>query len=320
MKKALFIFLIILRAVDVWAQQPVFQRTRTSQVVQDISLRSAKYFGIPVGSTPGFPASVPDSVKCGALFYKTAPADSGLYVYNCGKLVWEKAGASLAGGTITSSPSVGDTWTDLQSFANLWQKSNPPTGSINGGTTYELTSSSTQTANINYSYGKQAGTQNITAVTINGTSIGTVNANGGSGTISETFSTNTTSSYTLVITTADGKTATYTTTFNYSPIRYYGYSAGPVPTNAEILAAAGGGSSLTSSKSGTFTVTPSGSKYPFVAYVSTSGDLSSISIGGAPYSWNKNVISVTNANSYTQNYNVYVDPVPTSGSLTFTTN
>lgn len=271
-------------------------------------------------------------VAKGAVYLKNVPIGTGTgraVIGSDGKIYKDtttiNANTTIIGFTVTSLPTIGQvvtTGTPANVLQQLYQQEQAlPNASISGGNTYELTSASTANGVLSYSYSKNTGNTNFASATINGSSTGvTFNANGASGTYSATWNTNTTTTYTLSVTTVGGKNKTAITTVSYLPLRYYGYSAGPVPTNSEILAAAGGGSSLTNSKAGTFTVTPSGSKYPFVAYVSTSGDLSSISIGGAPYSWTKNVISVTNVNSYTQNYNVYVDPVPTSGALTFTTN
>ena len=59
--------------------------------MMDRAARAKYYQGIPVGTTPGFPAFVPDSDKCGALFYKASPGvDTVLYVYNCLNSTWDR--------------------------------------------------------------------------------------------------------------------------------------------------------------------------------------------------------------------------------------
>lgn len=79
-----------------FAQKPVYERTRTNQVLSDYATWSKYFIGIPSGTTPSFPSYVPDSAKCGALYYKTT--DSSLYVYNCAAAIWErhKAGVTFA--------------------------------------------------------------------------------------------------------------------------------------------------------------------------------------------------------------------------------
>jgi len=84
------------------------------------------------------------------------------------------------------------------------------------------------------------------------------------------------------------------------------------------LASAGGSNTLSDSKAGTFTITASGSNRVFYAYPSNLGDLSSVNIGGLESlsSFNKSVISFTNASGYTQNYNVYTSNNETGGNVT----
>jgi hypothetical protein len=94
--------------------------------------------------------------------------------------------------------------------------------------------------------------------------------------------------------------------------RYWGYASTNSPTDAEIIAALGGGSELSSSKAkGAFDITiTSGTHFIFFAYPSSLGNLNSLSVGGfgSLGSFNQTTRSFTNASSYSQSYNIYVNP------------
>lgn len=99
MKYLLIFFSVIVIATSCNAQQkPVYERTRTQQVLSDYATRSVYFLGIPSGPVPGFPSWVPDSVKCGALYNKTTvgAADS-LKVYDCHAHTWNNAGSGRVG-------------------------------------------------------------------------------------------------------------------------------------------------------------------------------------------------------------------------------
>lgn len=99
-------------------------------------------------------------------------------------------------------------------------------------------------------------------------------------------------------------------TFTPQARRYWGYSATATPTDAEIRAALGGGSELSSAKAkGSFDITiSSGTHYVFFAYPATSGALSSLSVGGfgSLPAFTLSTRSFTNVNGYAQSYNIYV--------------
>ena len=92
--------------------------------------------------------------------------------------------------------------------------------------------------------------------------------------------------------------------------RYWGYSASATPTDAEILAALGGGSELNPAKAKTsFNVTiSSGTNYVFFAYPASQGALSSLSVGGfgSLPAFTPINRSFTNAQGYAQSYYIYV--------------
>jgi hypothetical protein len=99
MKKSLLFtsFLIILfHSISFSQQKPPIKRSVATQVVQDRALQALEFIKIPHGVTPSFPAYVPDSLKCGSLFYKVTPGDTSLYIYNCLSNLWQKASSQMA--------------------------------------------------------------------------------------------------------------------------------------------------------------------------------------------------------------------------------
>jgi hypothetical protein len=93
--------------------------------------------------------------------------------------------------------------------------------------------------------------------------------------------------------------------------RYWGYASSATPTDAEIRAALGGSSELSSSKAKTsFDITISGgSNYIFYAYPAAFGPLSTLSVGGfgSLPAFTLTTRAFTNANGYTQSYNIYLN-------------
>lgn len=87
--KTLLTLMLLCMTFTLYAQQKSpYERSRTNQVLSDYATWSKYFLGIPRGATPSFPAYVPDSAKCGALYYRTT--DSSLYVYNCEAGTWER--------------------------------------------------------------------------------------------------------------------------------------------------------------------------------------------------------------------------------------
>jgi len=83
-----FLLILCLASTALAQQKPPYDRTTTNQVMADRATWSRYFMAIPKGPTPGFPAYVPDSLKCGALFYRTT--DTALYEYNCVSVKWIK--------------------------------------------------------------------------------------------------------------------------------------------------------------------------------------------------------------------------------------
>jgi hypothetical protein len=305
MKKYLFILLFIV-LVKISAAQTIGTGT-----VVDSTTSST----LPTGATTFSPTWAKQLVN----------GKSYLYYFNGVKWRRDILSSEYAGFPVTvtqSTLTVGATYSGIGDFLADISRSNPPTASLSGGTNIPITSASTTSETVAYSYGKQTGTQNIASATLNGSTSGiTQNANGTSGTATISVSSNsfTTVVNTLLVTTVDSKTASATTSFTILNYRFWGTSVGSTPTTTEIQTATGGNSGLSNSKAGTFTITPSGTKYTWFAYPARFGDLTSISIGGAPYSWNKTTVSFTNSSGYVETYNVYTSTVPTAGQIIVTT-
>jgi hypothetical protein len=239
---------------------------------------------------------------------------------------------SVAGGPITTLPTIGfnpgagisaSKW-----IANTFYGSQSPTASLTGGNIYELTTSN-QTHNLNWTYGRQSATVTIATVVINPGSFNVFSSQPSqpgtiSGTQSVTTTANTNTTYTLTVTTTDSKTATSTTTDTFLPRFYYGRCAGSTPTTTEILAFAGGNNPLTGSHAiGPVTITASGSKWPFFSYPASEGfvtiikDVNGFDVTSA---FVLTTVSLTNTSGYTQAYNIYTLNAATASNYTITTN
>ena len=243
-----------------------------------------------------------------------APGKSGYFVWD--GVVWSATSAL--------------TQTDADIMYVKVQTSNPSAALSPGSTTYELAPAGTKTIILNWNAGRQApnagaglsATANITSVVITGNSqtlaqtftnpaTPTTVATTTNGTQSVTFDNKTNVTYTNTVETSDNKTATASVTYSFLPRAYYGYSATETPGQAEILAAAGGGSPFSSAKALSPTVTlPATTDYynVFYAYPATYPALTIIkdaannNVTGA---FTLSTVSVTNASGYTQTYNVY---------------
>jgi hypothetical protein len=195
----------------------------------------------------------------------------------------------------------------------LLYPSQPPTATLTGGLQLELMASGADLPyTLNWSGSRQGATQNLSSIVVasvaqtftNPSAPGTV-----SGTQAVSVTRNTNVTYANVVTTADGKTNTSTTTsFNFFPRKYWGRSATNSPSNADLLAALGGGSEFGTAKAKTsFNITASGTNFIFYAYPTSFGLLSSLTIGGFESlpTFTQSTVSVTNASGFVQNYYIY---------------
>jgi len=170
-----------------------------------------------------------------------------------------------------------NSFTDL--VEDISQAQNPIVSISPTSVTRRLTAATTQSTTFTGTYSKQTGTPNFTGLQFTNSSGGgqTSGANpaGGSDTYNASYPTNTSTTITFTAT-AGSKSASASATVNYVNERFWGRSAGLVPTDAEILAASGGGIELNNARNGTFVIVASGTNYPFLAYRSAAGALTSI--------------------------------------------
>lgn len=242
------------------------------------------------------------------------------------------SGGTIPGGPITSIPVLTfNPGTNLKAsdwIIATFYASQPPTALLTGGTVNELTASNV-THSLSWVYGRQSATATISTAVINP---GSFNVFGSqptqpgtiSGGRSVTTTANTNTTYTLTVTTSDGKSATSSTTDTFLPRFYYGRSSSATPNSTIILAFAGGGNPLTGGKAQTsILITSSGSNYPFFSYPSSEGAINNIfDVNGfnVTNSFNQTTVSVTNTQGYNQNYFVYTLNAATSSSYTLTSN
>lgn len=222
---------------------------------------------------------------------------------------------------ITSIPVVGDTATTAADFVGLFFKSQSPMATLTGGTTIEFTSAGTVAETLNWSASRQFATQPLASIVVATVSQsfsqpsapGTVN-----GTQNVSVPANTTTTYSNIVTTTDGKTATATTQFIYRNKIYAGFVSGTSPTSSEIISATGssyvgGEFSTTRNQSGSLSA-PSGSKYVMFASPVSFG-MPNITINGLGVTYTITTVSFTNASGYVSNYYVAISPFPTSGAI-----
>jgi hypothetical protein len=242
---------------------------------------------------------------------------------------------TITGGTILRVPQPGDvvpSGTPDQVWSAMYRPVLPPTASLTGGGNYQRSASSV-THNLSIAYGRQATTNTILTsggVVFNPGSInkfttqpaqpGTVSGI----TQSVTTVANTNTTYSLTVTATGGLSAGSTTSDNWFPNVYYGRSSNTsATTSTEVLAQAGGGNQLRNGHNGTWTVTASGSNYPYIACATDQGHITVFTLtNGTPITtlFVETTVSITNASGYTENYYVYTMNTPQSGNLTFVTN
>lgn len=265
----------------------------------------------------------------GAQIFTTS--DNKFWLRNTAASQWLLAGGGgtggiVPGGPITTIPVVGtNPGTNLASedwIIATFYGTQPPTATLTGGGTYELTSDATLDATLNWGASRQAATATLATIVVASVSQsfsqpsapGTV-----SGTQAVTVTTNTSTTYSNVVTTTDSRTATATTTFTYRAKYYRGFVPNNNPSDAEILAATGG------TVGGTFATTylaagdlsePLSTSYIVFAFPASFGT-ATIKINGLAVSYTLITRSLTNASGYSQLYNIYVSPFPTGGAVEY---
>lgn len=214
---------------------------------------------------------------------------------------------------------------ELVAFLNaVFYPSQIPTAGLNGGLTFEMSNPAIPAlVNINWSYGRQGATEPISSAVINQGvgSVFTTQPNAGAsvgGTVPVSVTPNNNTTYTITVTTTDGKTNSASTTVNWLPRISWGRTTNVAATALDIQNATGGNYKLSTTKAGTYTITASGSNRVFIAYPANLGDLTSINIGGLESlgAFVKTVVTFNTVNGYTQDYNVYTSGNETGGNVT----
>ena len=207
-----------------------------------------------------------------------------------------------------------------------------PTASLSGGFAQErIATGANLSYTLNWGAGRQGAATNILAtatlasVVVAGTNetFTQPSAPGSvSGTQAVSIARNTTTVFSNIVTTSDGKSASANTTFSFYDKRYLGWSSTTTPTNEEILSAvyqdnSGGSTSLTETLAQISTP-----KYLFYANTSS---VTGVIVNGFPstaaFSLN-NSATVNNASGGTTTYHITVsnNPIGNVGSTTITFN
>lgn len=201
--------------------------------------------------------------------------------------------------------------------------------SNNNTVNLELHSAGTFNRSLYWEAGRYAATQTqgatapISSIVVNGVSQSFSQPSAGSyvtgrvSNVSITYNTNTT--FSNVITTSDGKSATYYTNYNFYPTYYIGYSSTSSPTDAELKAGINNIFPATTRVTSGTLAAPSGSSYIFFAVPSSFGT-PNVTINGLGVTYNNTTRSVTNASNYSQNYIIAVSPFPTAAGVTYSIN
>jgi hypothetical protein len=220
-------------------------------------------------------------------------------------------------GTILPSNANINTWIDSAFYA-----SQPPLAGLTGGGTFEFTSASTVGRTLNWSATRQSATSPISTIVVDGSSQTFSQPGQGStvsGTQPVTVTTNTTSNYSNIVTTTDGKTATATTTFTYRSKYYIGYVSSSSPSDANILAATGGtvgGTFATNYFASGTLPNPASESYIVFAFPASFG-IPTVKIGGLAVAFNLTTRSFVNASGFSVSYNILVSPFPTNSGVDY---
>lgn len=196
-----------------------------------------------------------------------------------------------------------------------------PTATLTGGVTQEYTAPAGNDLNysLNWSAGRQAATSSaqatatLSTIVVGGTSQTFSQPSAGAtvnGTQLVAVVRNTNTTFTNLVTTSDGKTASATTTFTFLPKRYYGWVSDTTglrsgAADATIRALS---SELSASKVKSWsTGSPSGTQFYVYAYYATAGALSAFDMNGFPSIEAMNSVSrsFTNSEGYTGTWYIY---------------
>jgi len=256
--------------------------------------------------------------------------DSTIYatIWNARRIADSAAAAQrdsiITAGTISSIPTVGYVAPSNTSagawIQNVFYQSQPPTSSLGGGTSLELHSAGTVSETLNWGAGRQAATATLASIVVGGISQSFSQPSQGgtvTGTQSITLTYNTNTTYYNVVTTTDSKSATSSTSFVFYPKLYIGFVPSNSPSDADIIGVTNGNGGVFATNfiaSGSLS-TPSASKYICIAYPASFGAVNNIVINGLSVTFNLTTRTFVNASGYSQSYNIYLSPNPTSGSV-----
>ena len=211
---------------------------------------------LPAGSTPstmnGYLVNRTDTTAITGRelwLYFGGGLSSRAVLWNDMKVYVASASPVITQNTISSLPSIGDSpgsgLTVAQWIVAEFYKSQVPTAALGGGFSQErVASGANLTATLSWTAGRQAATQPLATIVVNGitqtfsqpSAPGTVG-----GTQSVSYARNTSSSFSMTVTTTDSKTAGASTGFSFYDKRYAGFDAhalvSGVPAQADILAA-----------------------------------------------------------------------------------
>lgn len=235
---------------------------------------------------------------------------------------WLSGGALIAGGAITSIPSVGfNPGTGLTSdefIINTFYQSQVPTATLTGGQTLEFRSAQTMNYTLNWTAGRQGATDSIASVVVNGIPQSFSQPAAGStvsGTQAVSFPANTDITYSIVVTTTDGKSSTSTTKFSFLPERYFGWISdttgiGSASFDDSKITALSNELSASKVKGGNGTWNtgnPTGTQFYVYAYYATAGELSHFDMNGFPSleAMNHVTRNFTNALGFTGQWIIY---------------
>jgi len=219
--------------------------------------------------------------------------------------------------------------TAAEIIQQVWYAEQPPTTTLTGGTTLELTASSSVTRQLNLTACRGSNTTNLIRISVHGSDGSTVfltftnpSQNACITPLTPTIfvPANTNITYTDTVTTQSGKQATATTSFNFQSKEYIGFVTTNTPSDADILAATNGtvgGFFNNSVRQTTGSLsTPASLKYVVIAYPASWG-LATIKIGGFETNYTLTTRSFVNASGYSVSYNIYVSPFPTAGAISY---
>lgn len=214
------------------------------------------------------------------------------------------------------TPGSGSGTIDLSGFVQIQTQN--PTATISGGFLQELINPTGDPLvyTVNWTAGRLAAgvnakaTDPIATILVGGIPQTFAQPPPGStvsGTQSISVPRNINSTFSIVVTTTDGKTATASTVYPFSPKRYFGWTTTTSPTDEEILIL---GQEYSTSKAKDWVQgppAPDGQHLVF-AYPDSEGDLTDLKINGFPSieAFTKVTRELTNASGYTQSYNIYI--------------